>query len=293
MSLGFGFALPSLTPPSVGGGGGPTLAGLVYVLDAKLYSSGQTWANSVAVPADGSPQTSYDYFLGSSSSPAADDPTITNSGGDAAYWLFNGSQFFTETLAAASMPAFLQTMHHAGKKWTIEIWMQWAGILGGNVNPVFDSGTSDRGGSDVARGVIFVDLSGFVQTGGKILLRVKRDSAAQNAWVRQSDADLPSNSPQMVAVSWDASGADPSFFYRNGSYAASSGDGTAGDTWTVSGATFGTENASNSSRIGARGDAAFSVPNNTRVYLMRVYNRNLSKAEMDTNWDSTKARFGL
>lgn len=277
-----------------GGASGPTVAGLVYVLDAKLYSSGQTWANSVLAPADGSPQTSYDYFLGSSSSPAANDPTITNSGANDAYWLFNGGQFFTETLAAGSMPAFLQTMHHAGKKWTVEIWMQWAGSVSGNINPVFDSGTSDQGGGDMSRGVIFADLgNGADGVSGKLKFRVKRDSSAVSAWARNSDANLPSGSVQMVAVSWDATGTDDSFLYRNGNYESSNGNGSAGNTWTVSSATFGTLNAANSARVGTRGDAAFSVPNNTRVYLMRVYNRNLSKAEMDTNWNSTKTRFGL
>jgi hypothetical protein len=295
LSLGYSGSVDDMLPLfwKNNAGSSITTSGLVSSFDAKNYSSGQTWSNSVVSPADSSAQTAYDYFLGATNGAEGSDPTITNTGTNTAYWGFDGGDFFTHSLAAGSMPAFLQTMHHASKKWTIEIWMQWNGTAGTQQRPIFDSGTSDQGGGDMSRGVMFCDLGDAVQTAGRLKFRVKQDSSGSGAWQRESDVSLPSGSVQMVAVSWDATGTDASFLYRNGNYESSSGDGTAGNTWTVTGATFGTLNVANSSRIGTRGDASFPIPANTRVYLVRLYNKNLTKAELDVNWNGTKSRYGL
>lgn len=260
--------------------------GALLRLDAKQYSSGQTWPNQVSSPADSSAQTDYDYFLGSTSSSSSDDPTINDTGTDAAYWSFDGGDYFTHTLAAGSMPEFLRKMHHAGKAFTIELWMQWGGSSAGGICPFFDSGTSDQGGSDMSRGVMFCDLGNSIQTAGRLRFRIKQDSSAGDALAVQSDAAIPSGSVQMVAVSY-AAGAS-SFLYRNGDYEKVGG----ADTFTATLSSPGSSDASNQARIGTRGDGVQRVPNGTRLYIARVYNRALSKAELDANWIATKMRFG-
>jgi hypothetical protein len=80
--------------------------------DADSYSgSGQTWANLIDTPADGSGQTAFDVWRGASSSASTDDPTFNGTAGDsAAYWSFDGGDFFRCTLSAANQPALWKNM---------------------------------------------------------------------------------------------------------------------------------------------------------------------------------------
>lgn len=273
---------------SSGGGSDPSVvSGRVAVLDAKLYTSGQIWTNSQTGPADGSLITAYDYNLGASNAASSDDPTITDPGTDLAYWAFDGGDYFTHTLAAAAMPEFMRKLHHTGKQFSIELWMRWAGVPAGSIAPLFDSGTSDQGGADMSRGVIFCDLSDYAGTGGRLKLRVNRDAGGAQAINVVSDVGIPSGSIQMLGVSYVANGS--SFFYNNGNYMKVAG----ADTFTATLNTPGSLDAANRARIGARGDGADKVPSGTRLYLVRVYNRALTKAEFDQNWTATKLRFGL
>lgn len=253
---------------------------LVAQFDAKDYTSGTNWSNNVAAPADGSAQIAYDFEL-------TGDPAITNTGADDAYWDLDGDDYFT--LDSANT-AFLSAMHKAGSEFTVEIWMQWAGTPSSNIAPLFDSGSSDVGGSDLSKGIIFLDLGNNVvdsQTAGRMRLRIKQDSGGTSSFNVQSDAAIPSGAVQMCAVSFKAG--NTSFLYRNGAYAQVS----ATDTFTGTLSSPGTSDSTNRTRIGARGDGTFRVPTGTRVYLARIYNRALSKAELDQNWDATRGRYGL
>lgn len=75
------------------------LTSAVFDLDATIaasYSgSGQGWSNLVAAPADGTAQAAYDFYLGNSAAATAADPTFTGSAGSAAaYWSFDGGDYF-------------------------------------------------------------------------------------------------------------------------------------------------------------------------------------------------------
>lgn len=262
----------------------PVLPGPVIELDATTYTSGQTWANTITAPADGSAQSAYDYMLGSSTSVEGLDPTFVSDTGDADHFSFDGDDYLTLQNTATN---FLKAMHKAGQKFTIEVWMQWSGTTGGNVNPIFDSGTSDQGGSDMSRGVIYTDLGTLSGTAGKNAVRIKSSSGGGNAFTKAADNAIPTGSVQMIALSYDGSGATNSFFYRNGNYDPAGG----ANTWAVSGS-FSADDATNKSRIGARGDGSFRVPAGTKIYFLRVYNKNLSKAELDARWSALKGRYG-
>jgi len=89
------------------------VASAVFDLDATIAASypgsGQTWANLVAAPADGSAQTAYDFFRGDGST-STTYPTFTGSAGDsAAYWSFDGGDYF-QLLSGVNTP-FIRDLH--------------------------------------------------------------------------------------------------------------------------------------------------------------------------------------
>lgn len=87
------------------------VSGLDYFWDAKGgYSSGQTWANQIAAPSDGSAQTDSDVFLGADGNPGANDPVFEDN-----HWTFDGAQFFT---AAHANPTQIANMHKGTSSWT-------------------------------------------------------------------------------------------------------------------------------------------------------------------------------
>ena len=88
--------------------------------DTSSYSgSGQTWANLIAVPADGSTQTAYDFYLGANGSVTSSDPTFNGTPGTgAAYFSMDGGDYFT--IAAGNTP-LLRDAHKTtgGLPWSI------------------------------------------------------------------------------------------------------------------------------------------------------------------------------
>lgn len=100
--------------PGPGGGLQDEIPSTCFHLDAtdadSYPGSGQTWANLIASPADGSGQTDFDVWRGGSSSASTDDPTFNGTAGDsAAYWSFDGGDFFRCTLSAANQPTLWKT----------------------------------------------------------------------------------------------------------------------------------------------------------------------------------------
>ncbi len=265
----------------------------IFALDAGLttsYSgSGQTWANAITAPGDGAGQTAYDFYRGTTSGAEGTDPTFNGTAGvDPCYFSFDGGDQFTSVLAAGSVSSFLRQMHFTGRKWTIEAWVYYNGTAT-NICPIFDTGTSDQGGADTSRGVIFGDFGTSIQTSGRFRLRVKQDSGGTSSLAVQSDAALTATNIYMLAASIDGSGAQASFLYRNGAYDQVGSSDTFTGTFTSPGSTA----AANSPKIGARGDSAFRVASGTRIYALRGYQRNLTKAELDVIWNANKARYGL
>ncbi len=97
------------------------LASTVFDLDATIAASysgtGVTWANLVAAPADGAAQTDYDFYRGDGAT-GTTYPTFNGSGA-AAYWSFDGGDFFK--LKSGVNPAFLAGLHKTsgGSDWWI------------------------------------------------------------------------------------------------------------------------------------------------------------------------------
>ncbi len=249
------------------------------VSDANGIVSGKL-KNLEPTPEDGQSQTAYDYWLGTNGTSYA--PSVAGTGQEK-HLLFNGSQFCS---FAGTMTDFLKQMHYAASTFTIEMWVYYPGTAGGNINPFFDSGTTDQGGSDMSRGVIFADQGSVgSRISGRINLGVKRDSSAVNAFYANSDASYQFNAVRHIAVSYGGNGSVV-FFTENGEYKQIN----ASDTAAISG-TFGTSVSSNS-KIGARGDANACIVNGSRVYVMRLYNRALTQSELYQNVATEGPRFG-
>ena len=259
------------------GGGAIVTDGLVLHLDPASYSSGQVWANSVTGPADGAAQTAYDYHLGSTSSADSNDPTHSSS-----YWAFDGDDYFT---AAAAATTFIKGMHKDGAVFTIEAWW-YRGAAGSNVNPIWDSGTSDQGGSDMSRGVIFADQGSQDNPEGRWGVRIKRDSGGGTALNVYLNSAPALDAWHHHAVSF--TGAANSFLWLNGAIAACNLGST---TWDGTLSSPGTSDPTNPARIGARGDVAFHVGSGNRLGMLRIYNRALSSAELLQNWNAERAGF--
>lgn len=244
---------------------------LVLAVGSNGYTTGQTLANWELTPADGAAQAAYDFWLGLNSSAASDDPAFTS--GSPGFFSFDGGTYFQ----GKESTAFLRSLHKAGAKFTIELWIRWDSAVGTNVNPFFDSGTSDQSGSDMSRGVIYGDVGNLVGTPGRHRLRVMRDSGGAAALQVQSDAALPNATLTMLACSIDSTGITPSFLYKNGAYDPVAGN----NTWSGVYSSPGTADATNTAKIGARGDGVFKLPSGTRLYGLRVYNAALTKAQLD------------
>lgn len=255
----------------------PSLQSSVFELDAQYYVSGQTFANSVAAPADSSAQSAYDFFLGSTSGAASDDPAFT-SAGSASYFSFDGGDFLT-LAAGATSTTFLKGLHKTGATFSIEVWFYYPGS-GAAGSSFFDSGTSDQGGSDTSRGIIYTCTDPAGQQ-----LRVKQDSSGVNALTQTASASF-STGIHMAGISYAANGT--SFFYRDGAYDQVSGS----NTFTATLTSAGTSNPVNPPRIGTRGDGIVAfVPNGTRLYRLALYNTALAKSEFDLLWSTHSSRF--
>lgn len=268
----------------------PAAGNLVAILDAAnaaSWSGSGAWANIVASPADGADQTDYDFNPAGGGNAPTFNGTV-GGGSSAEYWALDGADFFGLPGIAADMTAFLKGLHKAGSKFTIEIWMLWTGTESFGICPLFDSGTSDQGGADMSRGAMYVDLGNSVSTRGHSI-RIKRDSGAASALSKTADAAISSGVVHMLAVSVDGTGAENSFFYKDGNYDQSGGV----DTWDGTFSSPGSTDPDNVARLACRGDTTQYAPSGTRLAILRVYNINKSKAELDTTWDATRPRFGL
>lgn len=254
----------------------------VFLLDAKNYTSGQTFVNACTVPADSSPPTSYDYLLGATSGTEATDPTF-NSAGAASYFSFDGGDYFTLGLGATST-SLLKSLHKAGGAFSLEVWFYYNGNAG--QSSFFDTGTSDQGGADMSRGLIYTCTDTSFSAVGQ-QLRVKRDSSGSTALSVTTQTSFTAGNIYMTGLSYQAGGT--SFFYRNGNYDTTS----SGNTFTATLNTPSALDTVNAPRIGARGDGSFRVPSGTRLYRIALYNQALSKSVFDSIWADNRSRFGL
>ena len=167
----------------------------VFELDAGLsasYSgSGQTWANIVTAPADGSGQTAYDFYRGATNGSEGSDPTFNGSAGANSaneYFSFDGGDYLT---LVGSNTTFLNSLHKENAVFT------WYGFLRtptstGNAN-LF--GTNAQSSSNIG---IHINIS----TGGTLQLLVASGGGA-SLNITTPSSFFADNTNSFLAVSYN------------------------------------------------------------------------------------------
>lgn len=126
---------------------GTVVASTNFDVDATCTDSyggtGQTWANLEATPSDGETQSTYDVWLGSTSSGDSQDPTFTGTADTTgAYFSMDGSDYFTVSNATTTTNNMHKTT--GGTAW----WVAVAGLFckdSGNFSEIFGTSTGTQG----------------------------------------------------------------------------------------------------------------------------------------------------
>lgn len=236
-------------------------ASVIFDLDATQaasFTSGQTWANLIASPADGESQTAYDFFLGIDGSSSSDDPTFTGSAGDSgAYFEMDGGDFFA--LKSGANTTFLEDIHKTTGG--SDFWFAFAWRT-----PIDDGGSSG----------LFTTQDGIVDNG----LRVQRDASETLSLVQ-------ANGSGVVTVT---SAADPDpqinvLLIMSHSHSANQTriwyDST---TAEESSHTFGTTttDATLAAKIGVRNGTSGIIESGTRIYAVSGGNAYLDDDDATT-----------
>lgn len=244
-------------------------------------------------PADSEAQSTYDWFNGTTINADPADLGWIQAGtyGDASYlYSTSGAQSMDIKNGASTTSTFIKSLHKASAKYTVEIWMYWTGSNTTSISPCFTNGVYLNGGSDLSGGMLYTDLgNAIVGSGSQHSLRVQQDSGGTSSLSVAADANISANVVHMIACSVDSTGAEASFLYKDGSYDQVSASNTFDGTYSSPSST----DPSYPARFGAPGNNGAPVPTGTRFYLMRIYNTNLTKEQLDQNWESDRYRFGL
>jgi hypothetical protein len=244
--------------------------------DAVCYSTGQTVANLVASPADGNASAAYNWVLGLTTSAGSDDPTFNGSvGGMSAAQYFSADGGDLLTLASANT-TWLDSLHKAGAAGTLAFWVYLTGTT-----VLF--GTADQNNRP---GVFF-----RVTTGGSPELNFAVFNATGSATGANTSTTVPATGAwAFVAVSFAEGVSNGSFYYVNGGFAQVGGS----NTFTLS---YTSPSSSAAFRKAALLDYGAGpvgpAPSGTRLAQAMLWNRALTKAELDAAFAATRSRYGV
>ena len=249
----------------------------VFELDAGLSASyggsGQTWANIVTAPADGSGQTAYDFYRGATNGSEGSDPTFNGSAGANSaneFWSFDGGDYFT---LAGSNTTFLNSLHKENAAFT------WYGLLR---TPTSLSGQENLFGTDAQSS----SNIGMVinSSAGSLAFGVGNGSGAFSAL--SSGGFIAAATNYLIAVSYDeATGAG--LFYRQG--AAGKATSAISGSYVSPSASAATYTA----QLFAGGNAANPATPGMRGWRTGMFNRALTEAQLDALFERYKSKLGL
>jgi hypothetical protein len=265
-----------LTPRASGRNTAPlsqvSSAQALFDLDATLAASyggtGQTWANLIAAPDDGSAQAAYDFWRGDSSSATANDPAFNGAAGDAAaYWSCDGGDFFQ---IIGGNTNTLKNLHKTtgGASATFAIAFRTPASLGST----YAFGTSAQTNGDG------VQLR-FRST-GEINLFQTVNGALNNTIAAPAGA-LAASTDYLLFVTMDYSGGTASSALNARMLTAKT---------LVSGAS--TAVADGTAQVAAYGAGVSPLAGGYRVYGAYLFNRVLSNAQVSAVVDVLNSRHG-
>ncbi|ALG75045.1 hypothetical protein VY88_26270 [Azospirillum thiophilum] len=259
-------------------GGAITTTGLLCRIDAgdaACYSTGQTLANLVASPADGLSSSVYAWARGASTSAGSDDPTFNGSSGGMSaseYFGVDGGDFLS--LDAASNTTFLDSVHKGAAIGTIAAW----------VYLVADGAVFGTGDSNAKPGFYFR----VHPTAPYINFTVYNGSGVCGTY--QGSSAPAANSWAFVAMSFAEGVSNGSFFAYNGIYSQVGSSNTFTLSYTSPSTSAAGRKAAWLDYGAASGYAAVA---GTRIAQAFVWNRALTKAELDATFNATRARYGV
>ena len=220
-------------------------------LDATISGSyggsGQSWANLISAPADGSAQTDYDFYLGSDASTSTNDPTFTGTADTpSAYFSLDGGDYFTCTTSSGTI---LQRANMTSGTGCGPCWFAFAFQLGAiNTNIAFFGNT----GNTVSPGIRFL-----MNATENLRLLQGGDSSGFNQPVIP-DGTWTAANDYLLLITMDSTNAGNEKYWVNS---------TTGSSWAASYTpSTSTSEPSNAMRIGTDPSTAFVMPNNTRLY---------------------------
>lgn len=259
-------------------GGAITTTGLLCRIDAgdaACYSTGQTLANLVASPADGLSSSVYAWARGASTSAGSDDPTFNGSSGGMSaseYFGVDGGDFLS--LDAASNTTFLDSVHKGAAIGTIAAWVYLVGD-----GAVFGTGDSNAKPGFYFRVHPTAPYINFTVYNGSGVCGTYQGSSAPAA-----------NSWAFVAMSFAEGVSNGSFFTYNGIYSQVGSSNTFTLSYTSPSTSAAGRKAAWLDYGAASGYAAVA---GTRIAQAFVWNRALTKAELDATFNATRARYGV
>jgi len=248
-------------------------ANLVLALDA---------GDNVSVPNATTPKWydlsgyGYDFFLGSTADASAQDPTFNGVAGSlnaSNYFSFDGGDFFRYDSANE---AWMENMHKNNANFTF-LTLTYIGSFTGSGGVFGDISTSGGPG-------ILMEIFG---SSGKISLWVDLASEANVLGPKTSDAGTTTVTWHFIGTSINEPlGANGGFLYEDGAYKQV---GVA-DTFDATYTSPATGSSAYTFELGAKGNGLAQMRSGSRVMGYMIWNRSLSKTEIDNFYNAAKFR---
>ncbi len=251
---------------------------LIDVADSNSYSgSGSTLVNLCTSPADGSAASAYNFTLGAGF-------TFTGVAGDlkrTTYLTHAGAASSASIINVATNTTFIESLHKDNANWTaIVIWLKGSGGKA-NYGQLMSTGSYSP-----SSGMGWYSLNGANSRFG---LNVVKSVSGQVALNVVGNEYIEYNSYNFMAVSINEASASGGFFYRNGKYDQTASSLTFNPTYSSPS----TSAAQYTLRLwngGGSGGVTYPMNSTDRFIAAMMFNRALSKAELDDIYKALSAR---
>lgn len=246
------FPLPIIAPPNA-----IITADLVAHLQAKRYTSGQTWADLTA--------NGNDFYLGADGSATSTDPTYA--AGPPSYFSHDGGDYYT--LTAAHSGELLRLAGRSDQAFTLEAWVY-------------------RGATANTDEALFANMTGSGTSNGFTWLL---DYSSNKPAIYAQGSERGAGTAQVGVGAWKHVALTAKF---DGTTCTHYLQGAANGTFTYTESSFTSGNSAGTPVIGAFGGGGSTYfQNGTRLSVFRAYSRILTAAEIAKNFAVERSYFGV
>jgi len=251
---------------------------LIDVADSNSYSgSGSTLVNLCTSPADGSAASAYNFTLGAGF-------TFTGVAGDlkrTTYLTHAGAASSDSIISVATNTTFIESLHKDNANWTaIVIWFKGNG---GNANYGHLMST---GSYTPSSGIGWYSLNG---SNARYGLNVMKSVSGQVALNVVGTEYIDPSTYNFMSVSINEASASGGFYYRNGKYDQTASSLIFNPTYS-SPSTSAAQYTLRFWNGGSSGGVTYPMLSTDRFIAAMMFNRALSKAELDDIYNALSAR---